>query len=204
MSANTSYFAATFSEGELIPEAQLRKYLGSCGTGVRVFLGAKLNRPHLISIGDNSQVDEGVMVFSGEGVSIGRYVHLAFQSSISGGGSCEIGDFAGLGAGVRVITGTEVVDGSGLTNPTIPPEFRSVVRSKVRIESHAVVFTNSIIFPGVTVGEGAVVAAGSKIHHDLRPWRIYAGDPLICVGERPSEPILAAAARLIAQTGPTC
>jgi galactoside O-acetyltransferase len=121
---------------------------------------------------------------------LGAHVHLAFTSSISGGGECDIGDFAGIGAGVRLITGTDLADGSGLTNPTIPDRLRAVKRGRIVVGAHAVLFTNCIVMPDVTVGEGAVAAAGSVVHHDLKPWAIYAGNPLVQVGVRAKETIL--------------
>ena len=60
----------------------------------------------------------------------------------------------------------------------------------ITIEAHAVVFTNSIVLPNVRIGEGATVSAGSIVHHDLKPWAIYAGNPLVQVGVRPSDKIL--------------
>jgi galactoside O-acetyltransferase len=101
---------------------------------------------------------------------------MAFASSISGGGQCFIDDFVGVGAGVRLITGTEEIDGEGLTNPTIPSTFRSARRGQIKIEAHAVIFTNSIILPDVVIGQGVVVAAGSLVHHNLR-LGVYAGNP---------------------------
>jgi len=157
---------------------------------VRVFAGARLVNPERIEIGDFTQIDEGVYIFGGEGAELGCHVHLAFQSSISGGGACVIGDFAGVGAGVRIVTGTELVDGSGLTNPTIPEPYRAVKRGCVTVGPHAVIFTNSVVLPDVTIGEGAVVAAGSVVHRDLKPWAIYAGNPLTQVGVRPAERVL--------------
>jgi len=34
-----------------------------------------------------------------------------------------------------------------------------------------------IILKGVTVGEGAVIAAGSVVTHDVEPWTVVAGNP---------------------------
>lgn len=179
-----------FAPGELLAESVVARWLKSCGRGVKIFAGCRLIPPERIEVGDFSQIDEGVRIFAGEGVGIGRHVHLAFGSSISGGGACVIGDFAGLGAGVRLITGTDVVDAGGLTNPTVPPELRPVRRGRVEIGAHAVVFTNSVVLPGVVIGEGAVVAAGSVVHHALKPWGIYAGTPLVQVGTRDAEAVL--------------
>ena len=185
--------------GQLLPEAVLRSSLQKCGRQVKIYAGCRLFPPERLSVGDCSQIDEGVWIFTGEGVSIGRHVHLAFGCSISGGGRCEIDDFAGFGAGVRLLTGTEVIDGSGLTNPTIPSVLRAVRRGRIHVGAHALVFTNSIVWPDVTIGEGAVVAAGSVVHHDLKPWAIYAGNPLVQVGVRPKETILALADQLLAE-----
>ena len=181
---------AEFSPGALVPEHIAAQYLKHCGGGARIYKGCRLVSGASISIGECSQIDEGVYIFGGDGVTLGRNVHLAFASSISGGGLCEIGDFAGIGAGVRIITGTDLVDGSGLTNPTVPPELRAVQRGKVVIGAHAVIFTNTVVLPNVTIGAGAVVAAGSVVHKDLKPWMIYAGHPLVAIGERPKDQIL--------------
>jgi len=179
-----------FLPAEVIPLDVVRRWLKSCGLHVRIYRGCRIANPERVAIGDYSQVDEGVYIFSGEGILIGRYVHLAFASSISGGGKCEIQDCASIAAGVRIITGTDIADGSGLTNPTVPPQMRSVSRDEVIIGAHAVIYTNAIVLPGVRVGTGAVVAAGAVVHHDLKPWGIYAGNPLVQVGVRPQDRIL--------------
>ncbi len=184
------------SPGILLDHEVLSAALRHCGRGVRIYQGCRLVPPGQISIGDFTQIDEGVRVFAGEGVFIGHHAHLAFDSSISGGGRCEIGDFAGISAGVRIVTGSEEVQG-GLTNPTIPAELRRVARSSVRIGAHALLFTNVVVLTGVTIGEGSVVSAGAVFHRDLKPWRMYAGNPLVCVGLRDPAPILAAAAALL-------
>ena len=184
-----------FQDGEILPEAVMRQWLRSCGAGVKIFKGARLVPPSQISVGECSQIDEGVHIFAGEGVTLGRHVHLAFGSSISGGGSCILHDHVGIGAGTRLITGSDLIEG-GLTNPTVPAELRAVSRGRIEVHAHALIFTGSIILPGVTIGEGAVVSAGSTVHHDLKPWAIYAGNPLVQVGVRSRDEILAAAGQI--------
>jgi galactoside O-acetyltransferase len=178
-----------FQPGELLPLEMIRQFLRSCGEGVKIYKGCRLVPPERISIGDFSQIDEDVRIFAGRGIEIGRHVHFAIGSSITGGGSCIIHDFVGIGAGTRLVTGTELLEG-GLTNPTIPSHLRVVSRQTVEVRAHALIFTNSVIFPGVTVGEGAVVSAGSLVHHDLKPWAIYGGAPLVQIGVRSRESVL--------------
>jgi|SRR5690242_3602455 len=184
-----------FGPGQVIPESRCRRFLEACGQHIKVYSGCRIINPVKVSIGDYSQIDEGVFINGGTGVTIGAHVHLAFGSSISGGGECFIGDFAGVGAGVKIITGSEMIDGL-LTNPTVPPEFRLVQRDRVVICPHAIIFTNALLLPGITIGAGAVVSAGSLVHRDLKPWRIYGGNPLVEIGRRPKEVVLKAGEEL--------
>ncbi len=42
----------------------------------------------------------------------------------------------------------------------------------------------AMILPGITIGEGAVVAAGAVVTGDVDPYSIVAGNPAVVVGER--------------------
>ena len=84
------------------------------------------------------------------------------------------------------MTGTELVKGEGLTNPTIPADFRAVRRSFVHLERHAFLGTNAVVHPGVTIGEGAVVGSGAVVTHDVEPWTINHSVPARPVSTRPS------------------
>lgn len=48
---------------------------------------------------------------------------------------------------------------------------------EVRIRKGAFIGMNSTIMPGVTIGEGAVVAAGSVVTKDVEPYTIVGGVP---------------------------
>jgi galactoside O-acetyltransferase len=148
-------------------------------------------------IGDRSQIDDFAFVNAGRLCRIGRFVHIASFVSVVGGGEFTIDDFSGLSAGCRVITGTDDYVGPFLTNPTVPREFTNRQVSHVTIAKHVIVGTNAVIFPGVTVGEGAAVAACGVVRRDLPPWGVYAGDPLRKIGERDRAAILEKAAILL-------
>ena len=47
----------------------------------------------------------------------------------------------------------------------------------IKIGRGAVIFTNSTILMGVTIGEGAMVAAGSVVTTDVPPWTLVGGVP---------------------------
>ncbi len=128
-----------------------------------------------LSLGAHSRIDDFAFVNIGARCEIGRYVHIAGFCSVIGGGELIMEDFSGLSAGCRLITGSDDFSGPYLTNPTVPAAYTNVTRSRIRIGAHAVLGTNVIVFPGVTIGEGAAVGAGCIVRHDLEPWGIYTG-----------------------------
>ena len=97
---------------------------------------------------------------------------------------------------MRILTGTDVLKAGCLNNPTVPDGIRAVSRSYTSIGSFSVLYTNSIIFPGVCVGEGAVASAGAVVNKDLEPWVVYSGWPLVPVRRRDPEDVLATAKRV--------
>jgi galactoside O-acetyltransferase len=52
-----------------------------------------------------------------------------------------------------------------------------VPRAPVRIEDKAWVGRRAMVLKGVTVGEGAIVAAGAVVTRDVDPWTVVAGVP---------------------------
>jgi chloramphenicol O-acetyltransferase type B len=51
------------------------------------------------------------------------------------------------------------------------------VDAGITLESHSFVGVNACIMPGVTVGEGAVVASGAVVLKDVPPYTMVAGNP---------------------------
>lgn len=53
----------------------------------------------------------------------------------------------------------------------------------VKIKNKAWIATGAILLPGVTIGEGAVVGAGSIVTRDVPDWTIVAGNPARTIQE---------------------
>ena len=85
-------------------------------------------------------------------------------------------DFSCLSWGARIFTGTDDFTGSGFGNSTVPEEYRNTRRAPVNIGRFVIVGANSVILPGVTIGEGATVGANSVVSKNLDPWGVYLGN----------------------------
>jgi galactoside O-acetyltransferase len=172
--------------------------LKEVGEDVIIWQEAQIVSPEHICIGNSVIIDDFAFLMGGKEkpTILGSFIHIAGHTSIGGGGEFVMGDFAGLSGGVRVYTGNEDYLGGCLTNPAVPAPYRVPVRSYVRIGKHAIVGANSVILPGVTIAEGAVVGALSLVTRDCEPWMIYGGVPAKPIKERRRDKILQLEAEL--------
>jgi acetyltransferase-like isoleucine patch superfamily enzyme len=62
-------------------------------------------------------------------------------------------------------------------------DWSKVLTKKVTVEDNAWIGFNSIILKGVTIGKGAVVAAGSVVTKNIQPFTIVGGNPAVFIKE---------------------
>jgi acetyltransferase-like isoleucine patch superfamily enzyme len=160
-----------FSQDEL-----LAMNFKSLGREVKISRSANLYIPEYISIGDYSIVDD-FCILSGS-LEIGRNVHIAHGCRvIAGREGVKMDDFSGLAFGVTVFAQSDDYSGLALTNPTVPMSYRSIQRARVELGRHTIVGANSVVFPGVILGEGSSIGACSMVTKSTEAWGIYFGVP---------------------------
>ena len=148
----------------------------SLGRNVRVSTRAAIYNPELISLGDNSRIDDFCVVAGN--VTLGRNVHIAVFCNLAGGkAGIHMDDFSGLAYGCHIIAQSDDYSGNTMTNPTVPMEYKSEVVAPVKIGRHAILGTTSVVLPGVEIGEGAASGAGTIFNRSVEPWTIYVGAP---------------------------
>lgn len=62
-------------------------------------------------------------------------------------------------------------------------DWQNVKISRLTICDKSWIGFNSILLKGITVGEGAIVGAGSVVTKDVPPWTIVAGNPAKIIRE---------------------
>lgn len=148
----------------------------SLGQGVKISKDARLYRPSLMDIGDNSRIDDFCLLAGA--ISIGRNVHLAAYSNIAAGlTGVRMDDFSGMAYGSQLIAESDDYSGRFMTNPTIPDKFRRCQCESIYIGRHCIIGASSIVLPGVKMGEGSSVGAMSLLTKATNEWEIYFGIP---------------------------
>ena len=154
-------------------ESMKFKFLGK---NVQISDKASIYNPEQIEIDNQSRIDD-FCVISGK-VKIGRNVHIAVFCNVAGGEKGIVfEDFSGLAYGCQVFTQSDDYSGRTLTNPTVPDRFKQEIKKSIRIGRHSIVGTNSLVLPGVELGEGTAIGAQSMVTKSTEGWSIYIGSP---------------------------
>jgi acetyltransferase-like isoleucine patch superfamily enzyme len=158
--------------------------VGAVGNDVLVHEDCNIHGLENIRFGSHVRIDAYVTIIATGPVTIGSYVHIASYCLLAGGDGISLADFSGLSHGVRIYSRSDDYSGQGLTNPTVPIQFRNVQGGLVTLERHVIIGSGSVILPGVTIGEGSSVGALSLVTKNLDGWTTYFGTPARRVGAR--------------------
>lgn len=132
------------------------------------------------SIGEGTNIWQFVVIL--EGADIGRDCNVCAQTLIEG--DVVIGDRVTIKSGVQIWNGTRVEDdvfigpNVTLTNDLYPrsKEYPDAF-SRITIKRNASIGANATLLPGVTIGEYAMVGAGSVVTKDVPAKAVVAGNP---------------------------
>lgn len=106
----------------------------------------------------------------GSNIHLGARVYMNFQCTILDCNRVEIGDDVMFGPGVHIYTATHPIDPDERTEG---PE----QALPVRIGNQVWIGGSSVICPGVTIGEGTTIGAGSVVTKDIPPRVLAVGNP---------------------------
>lgn len=137
--------------------AVLRRWCDHVGAA-RILGGLRINNRHLV-VGDN--------VFINEDAMIDCNALIVIEDGVAIGPRCTL------------ITSGHLVG---------PPEMRrrAIAYGEIRIGKGSWLATNVTVLPGVSIGEGCIVAAGSVVRSDCKPNGLYAGVPAVRIKDLPT------------------
>lgn len=143
-----------------------------------IYVGSRLRTMLLRMAG--FQIGEGTVfwgrptIVGGAGMyrrlSIGKYAYISGGCYLDLSGSIKLGDNVVLAPFVQFYTGTHEIAGSAKRAGRLTPK-------PVVVEEGVWLGARCTILPGVTIGRGAVIAAGSVVANDVEPNTLAAGVP---------------------------
>ena len=166
---------------------------GKVGKGVQIDSGVIIRgNPKNIEVGDYSYIDTNVQLEVYAPIKIGKYVHITSNVYIQSGAEVIIGDFACITNGTKIYASSntyKTTDGREKDillsmSSSAPPELQSVEYGPVIVEEYAFVGMNCVVLPGIRIGRGAIVGAGSVVTKDIPPYTIAVGIPARVVRKR--------------------
>ena len=183
---NEKYKGLSLDKSEFISSP-----LSSNISGLKISVRNPLKGKFYIEIAENSEIN-GNFIFEIEQGKI-----LIGNRTYIGGGLFICIDEIEIGDDVMFAWGCTVIDNNshshiwaerkndvkewkkGLDEHKIGAykDWTNVKRGKITIKNKAWIGFNSIILKGVTIGEGAIVGAGSVVTKDVPDWTIVAGNP---------------------------
>lgn len=123
----------------------------------------------LKKIGKNTKIWGRVILVNPENISIGRNVTINEGVFLNGTTELEIGDYVRLSSFCQLHTG-------GL-NISQDYKRREHYGKKIILDDGVWICSGAIINPGVRIGRGSVVAAGSVVTKDIPEFQLWGGVP---------------------------
>lgn len=138
-----------------------RRVLGWCvGSGTAILLGQHVQMAGIrtsgrkVSIGEDTVINQGCMLYTTGGLIIGNHVSIS--------------------AGVWLVTGSH-----DMNDPQFPAFYKPII-----IGDYAWIGMRATILGNTTIGEGAVVMAGAVVTHDVAPYTVVGGVPARPITQR--------------------
>lgn len=157
----------------------------SCDISVRIEHLGLLRGSQYISIGENTDIQQYTYLTAWD-----RYRDIHYSPEIIIGSDCHIGAFNHITCVNKIVIGDGFVSGKwvtitdnshgGTTFETLqlPVGIRPVVsKGPVIIGKNVWIGDKATILPGVTIGDGVVVAANSVVTKDVPSYCIVGGNP---------------------------
>lgn len=132
----------------------LRTFGAAIGPGVRIQSSVRIWQPWRLQIGDHSWIDGNVCLYSVDDI--------------------RIGSNAVVSEGAFLCTASHDIRSSTFELKTAP----------IAVGDMAWIGARAIVLPGVTIGTGAVIAAGAVVTKDVAPWTVVGGNPAREIGRR--------------------
>ncbi len=141
---------------------QLKSKLKFCGSGLRFKRNVRIEHPQNVSLGNKVYIGQDVMLDGRGGITIGENTTIGFN--------------------VVILSANHDYESNDL-----PYEYNVYIHKPVVIGCNVWIGGNVLIIPGVSIGDGAIVAAGTVVTTNVEPLAIVGNQPMRTIKYRNQE-----------------
>jgi len=122
----------------------------------------------------NSTIHLEANFFNISHITIGQNTIIGYRAFLDGRGTLNIGNHVDIASEVLIYTDEHDVNSADFGNSFAP----------VTIKDYVFIGPRAIILPGVTIGRGAIVAAGAVVTKNIPDFEIWGGVPAKKISDR--------------------
>lgn len=150
--------------------------LTSVGNKIRMWYVSKVLG--IMPLDNNSKFETNIYISDAKNIKIGSYCRI--NENVFLQGKISIGNFVMIAPNVSIYTKTHIYD-----NTDVPMvKSGETETQQVSIGDDVWVGLNSTILPGISIGEGSIIAAHSLVNKDVEPYSIVGGVPAKLIKKR--------------------
>ena len=162
----------------MVSAARIAQVLANHAIGWGSILRVAVYR-RVMAIGDGAVILAGFAVRNPQGVTIGRRFYCNHNLFVQGAGGVRIGDDVIIGPNVSIFS-----ENHEFRSRDIPINQQGTRRAPVLIGNDVWIGAGATILPGVTVGNGCVVAAGAVVTKSFPDFSVVGGVPARLISSR--------------------
>jgi len=125
-------------------------------------------------IGSHSSLSNSCKIWYPKNLQMGEWSIISENCNIYSVDKIKIGNRTTISCDVFICT----------AGHDISSKIMELTYSPIIIGSDVWIAARAVILPGVTIGDGAVVAAGSIVTKDVEPWTVVGGNPATFIKKR--------------------
>lgn len=133
----------------------LRAFGARIGAGCKVYGSVSIWLPRNLTMEDHAILGPGVICYNQDRIAIGAFVVVSQRAHLCAG-----------------------------SHDISSPSFQ-LITQPITVGANSWLCAECFVGPGVTVGEGAVLAARSVAFKELEAWKVYRGNPAEMIKSRP-------------------
>lgn len=153
------------------------KSIGFKSIGSRVLISRKTSiyGAAQMEIGDNVRIDD-FCILSGN-IKIGSNVHISAYVALYGKMGITLEEYTGISPRSTIFSAMDDFSGNYLIGPVHNSDQINVQGGHVILKRFSQVGAHCIVFPNITIEEGAVVGAMSMVTKTVNKWSVVVGVP---------------------------